>query len=89
MGGGSRRDRGMVRSAGSALTVFGAHAVLEALEGGKNVRVVYLKRGKFDAKTDQVTDLCKERGIPVHWTGAAPLYFGRIEKWTLSGSGSS
>lgn len=60
----------MVRGAGGALTVFGAHAVLEALEGGRNVRVVYLKRGKFDAKTDQVTALCKERGIPVHWTGA-------------------
>jgi 23S rRNA (guanosine2251-2'-O)-methyltransferase len=60
----------MVRGAGGALTVFGAHAVLEALQGGQSVRVVYLKRGKFDAKTDAVTALCKARGIPVHWTGS-------------------
>ncbi len=60
----------MVRGAGGALTVFGAHAVLEALEGGRSVRVVYLKRGHFDAKTDRVTELCRARGVPVHWTGA-------------------
>ena len=44
-----RGDGRPVRPQRADLTVYGAHAVLEALEGGKSVRVVYLKKGKRDA----------------------------------------
>jgi len=59
-----------VRPQRADLTVFGTHAVMEALEGGRSVRVVYLKKGKRDAQTDRVTELCKTQNVTIHWTGA-------------------
>jgi 23S rRNA (guanosine2251-2'-O)-methyltransferase len=59
-----------VRPQRADLTVFGAHAVLEALEGGRSVRVVYLKKGKRDAQTDKVVEACRSRSVSVHYTGA-------------------
>ena len=67
---GEGRDGGVVRPQRADLTVFGAHAVMEALEGGRSVRVVYLKKGKRDAQTDRVTELCRAQNVTIHWTGA-------------------
>jgi 23S rRNA (guanosine2251-2'-O)-methyltransferase len=47
--------------------LVGFHPVLAALEKGRGVTTLWLQQGRRDRRCQQLTDLARERGIPVRW----------------------
>jgi len=47
--------------------IFGVHAVLEALNSGKQIEKILLKKGMEGGHVDHITALCREKQIPVQY----------------------
>lgn len=46
-------------------TIFGLHPIIEALEAGKNIDKILLKRGSKSEETQRIVTLARERMIPI------------------------
>lgn len=47
--------------------IFGVHAVLEALDSGKQIEKILLKKGEEGGQSDKIGSICRERHIPVQY----------------------
>ena len=53
--------------------IFGVHPVLEALEAGRQIDRLYLKKGTVSPATDRMLEICREDRVPVQYVPVEKL----------------